>query len=363
MSHGPLRRIYHRIRGGRLTLGRVVGLIYIGLFIGLLPLYGLHLPLCLGLSMWLGLDGLLAYAAANVSNPFFAPFIVMLEVEVGSLISSGRLVGWNVERVKSLGWLAFTGQTLLGALVVASVGATLGAAVAWLLGMVWRARRGDDAMRAARRRTIARYAQARPADRHYVRVKLHTDPLAEELARFFDEPLGDVLDAGCGRGQFGLFLRELARVDSLTGFDWDQAKIESAQRAARGDARYFTADLRDAPLATVDTLLLFDVLHYLPPDAQDALLFRCAKAVRPGGRLLVRDIDKNRGLGSVFTRLFERIGTKLGVNRAGTLAFRSSTAVVAELERLEFTLEKRAPNGTHAALLDNQLWVFRKPVT
>jgi SAM-dependent methyltransferase len=338
-----------------------VGSISVGLFIGLLPLYGLHLPLCLGLSMWLGLDGLLAYAAANVSNPFFAPFIVMLEVEVGSLLYSGTFVGWNVERVKSLGWLAFTGQTLLGALVVASSGAALGAAIAWSFGIFLRARRKNDEVHAARRRTIARYAETRPADRNYVRVKLHTDPLVDELTRFLHVPLGDVLDAGCGRGQFGLLLRELAEVDSLTGFDWDEAKIDSARRAARGDGQYFTADLRDATLPAADTLLLFDVLHYLPPDAQDALLRRCAGAVRPGGQLLVRDVDRNRGLGAVLTRLFEHIGTKLGVNRAGTLAFRSSAALLAELEGLGFALDPPTKLEPSTGLLDNQLWVFRKP--
>jgi SAM-dependent methyltransferase len=358
-----LRRIYRRIRGGKLTLGRVVGSIFVGLFIGLLPLYGLHLPLCLGLSLWLGLDGLLAYAAANISNPFFAPFIVMLEIEVGSVLFTGRFVGWDIEHVQSLGWLAFTGQTLLGALVVAASGATLGAAIAWTIGMFWRARRDNDCVRTARRRTIARYEGTRPADRNYVRIKLHTDPLTKELAALENATLGDVLDAGCGRGQFGLFLRELALVESLTGFDWDETKIESARRAAGSDGRYFTADLREAPLSACDTLLLFDVLHYLLPDEQNALLLRCANAVRPGGRLLVRDIHENHGIGAAFTRLFERVGTRLGMNRAGALAFRSSRSVVAELERLGFAHEEHASGVSRSVLLDNRLWVFRKTTT
>ena len=54
----------------------------VGLFIGALPLYGLHFPLCAAVCLPLRLDLVAAYLAAQVSNPFVAPFLVFSTVSV-----------------------------------------------------------------------------------------------------------------------------------------------------------------------------------------------------------------------------------------------------------------------------------------
>lgn len=362
-KRSAFRKLLRSIRGGELTVSRAAGSVGLGLFVGLLPLYGLHLPLCLGLSAWLSLDGLVAYAAANISNPILAPFIVMLEIEVGSLLFEHRFIAWDVESIQTLGIAAFTWHSLVGALVVATLTATLGALVTFGLGhklSMRRKRRESSELARARRRTCQRYQNVRPKDRHYVRIKLLTDPLVPQLAQLpFD--LGHVTDAGCGRGQFGLFLLELGRAQSLYGFDFDAGKVESAKVAAGGSAVHVLGDLCDPPLIATDTVLLFDVLHYLDLEAQHRLLRKAYDMLRPGGHLLLRDLDKNHGPLALLTRSFERLGTAIGINQTRQLVFRGSRELRSEILGLGFQ-----PHGVESAaggLLDNRLWVFRKPAS
>lgn len=67
-------------------VGLAVG---IGLFIGCLPLYGLHLPICIGLAALFKLNKVTLYAAANISNPLLAPVLVVLGLGLGQLVRTG----------------------------------------------------------------------------------------------------------------------------------------------------------------------------------------------------------------------------------------------------------------------------------
>lgn len=206
--------------------------------------------------------------------------------------------------------------------------------------------------------TVARYASARTADRQYVRIKLRTDPLTWELLQS-DEPLGDTLDVGCGRGQFGLLLIDLGRASTIAGFDWDAAKVSTANAAA-GSIRYQTADLRSPPpIARVDTILLFDVLQYLTTDEQRQLLERVVAGLRPGGRLLVRTADRARGWRAGLSQTLEWVGRALGINRSHVLHFRSSSELKTELEALGLVV--RRAHGGSSDLLDNRLWIAELP--
>ena len=64
-----------------------------------------------------------------------------------------------------------------------------------------------------------------------------------------------------------------------------------------------------AAIPPADTVLLVDVLHYVSIEEQDAILDRAAAAVRPGGRLLVREADTERGLRSLATLLSPTYGS------------------------------------------------------
>ena len=68
------------------SIGLAVG---VGVFIGCLPIYGAHIFLCVLIARWLRLNQALVYAAANISNPLFAPFLVGAQIALGEWLRHG----------------------------------------------------------------------------------------------------------------------------------------------------------------------------------------------------------------------------------------------------------------------------------
>ena len=112
--------------------------VVVGIFVGCLPLYGLHFVICLGLSKLLRLNLITVYLAANISNPLFAPALVAAGIVLGEWIRFGRLRPLNLEQgrelIETLSILSgqlpdlflscLLGDALLG-LALGSVGGTL----------------------------------------------------------------------------------------------------------------------------------------------------------------------------------------------------------------------------------------------
>jgi uncharacterized protein (DUF2062 family)/2-polyprenyl-3-methyl-5-hydroxy-6-metoxy-1,4-benzoquinol methylase len=327
--------LWQRLRGTPGSPVRAAAAVALGLFIGCQPLYGLHIVLVLAVCLPLRLDAVLAYLAANISNPFVAPFLIFCEVEAGAYLTTGRFAAFDVAQARATGALGFARQLFVGGLAVGAVLAVVGFALAWLFA----ARRGpasieappeDVAFEAAVQRTRARYARVKPAHRYYVAGKLAFDPVFKLVSELTE--LGRVLDLGCGRGQLSLLLLELGRAKYVTGLDADADKIEAA-RTAGPEADFRVADVARAELPHADTVLLIDVLHYLPLAEQDALLLAATRALEPGGRILVRELDGDPSARSGVTRAFEWIGRKIGLNRGRATAYRPARAVTELLER------------------------------
>lgn len=342
-----------RGQGSPRRLGVSVG---VGLFIGCQPLYGLHLPLCVLVCLPFRLDAVVAYLAANISNPLVAPLLLFIEVEIGSLVLHGVPVAFDLAAARQTGITGFVEQAAVGSLILGSALGLVGGSVAAFV-----AGRGKAAspLALAQRRTRARYATSPPAHRYYVAAKLRTDPVLTEVSALGE--LGDVVDAGAGRGQLGLCLLELGRVRSLAGFDFDPQKVDVARAAAAGDAEFRVADLLDAELGEADTVLFIDVLHYLAPSDQDRLLARAVASLRPGGRLLVRETDGEPGARSALTRGLERWATRVGYNRVAAqqkLGFRPLGELVAEMNRLG--LDCQLQGKASGARLGNRLIVGQK---
>ncbi|AUX47237.1 hypothetical protein SOCE26_087490 [Sorangium cellulosum] len=384
------RRAWRELRGSELSAGRTAIAVAIGLFIGSQPIFGCHTPLVLLLCLWFRLDAAIAWVAANISNPLFAPALLTAEVQVGAYLRTGTWLRLDEKMSWTQALSEFPEYMFLGAPVVGLALAVLGGGLIFALVALKRRRApGLQSRRVepyrlpaeappwvhAVERVAARYSPpdgATPAQRtrfHYVRFKLLGDPVARLIADLAgDHPgaLGEVLDIGTGAGQLPILLLELGRATRVRGFDWDRAKIDDALRASGGTAgapprspeltgssgeprpapvaaplpaEFWCADAREAELGQADTVLLIDLLHYFHVDEQDAILRRAAAAVRPGGRLLVREADTERGLRSSITLLEERIFTALRFNRGERVRFRPAREIAALLEQLGFTCE------------------------
>jgi len=106
---------------------------------------------------------------------------------------------------------------------------------------------------------------------------------------------GDVLSLGCGEGRIERLLKERGFVfRSVTGVDISQACIESATTAARAvdlapEINYRAADVDtiELPEAAYDFIFFFHSLHHV--SALEHVLRACARALRPGGILMVNE--------------------------------------------------------------------------
>lgn len=121
-------------------IGWAVGL---GLFVGTLPVYGLHLPICIGLATLFRLNKVTMYLAAHISIPPLAPFLVAAGIALGEWLRFGTWRGiiWaeGANFVEQIGLLSgqipdlylscFLGDAVLG-LGLGAIGGTLAAFMA-----------------------------------------------------------------------------------------------------------------------------------------------------------------------------------------------------------------------------------------
>jgi SAM-dependent methyltransferase len=104
-----------------------------------------------------------------------------------------------------------------------------------------------------------------------------------------------VLEVGCGTGRF---LRQLAKAwpaARCTGVDIDPSGLAIAREAIAasglGDrVRVVEGDVAAAgPAAGFDAVVMIEVLHEIAPAVRQAVIDACAKALKPGGWLLIID--------------------------------------------------------------------------
>ena len=145
-----------------------------------------------------------------------------------------------------------------------------------------------------------------------------------------------VVDLGCGYGPLSYMLAMLCERRRVVGMDYDAEKVETAGQSflRRPGIEFIHADLRTAELPGADAFLLVDVLHYMRPEEQRALIGRCAARLNAGGRIIIRDGDSGKAERHKATAMTEVWSTKIvGFNKTdGGLHF-TSTPELARIAR------------------------------
>jgi SAM-dependent methyltransferase len=154
---------------------------------------------------------------------------------------------------------------------------------------------------------------------HFARNKLRHDPVYLALLQRGTIPdCVRVLDLGCGQGilmSLLLAARTQYRADAwpdgwpappqtieLHGIERRPNDVLRVRRALGERVTVTELDLRHAPLASSDVIVLLDVLHYLDEDAQESLLENATKALRPDGVLVARVSDAAARFGSLVSQ-------------------------------------------------------------
>ena len=150
----------------------------------------------------------------------------------------------------------------------------------------------------------------------YSLSKLAFDPLYDSVPAAFGDDQAPVLDLGCGIGLLLHCLRASGRQLPYIGVDTDMVKIDAARaasmRSGHGNAKFQVCDLSVQFPDHQGSVALLDVLQYLPPQQQGALISQAAQCVSKDGRLVIRTGLADNSWRSAMTRATDRFGHLIG---------------------------------------------------
>ena len=231
------------------------------------------------------------------------------------------------------GMLAVWGLPGAVMLIVRSGGAPLAEADA--LGHQGAARRAAERFRG--RLILIRYA----------RGKMKWDPAYPAVAERLAGSPRPVLDIGCGIGLLAAYLRENGRLQRVIGIDLSEKKIADARRHVvphYANVEFIVGDATDLPPFQGDVVML-DVLHYLPADAQKTLLEAIADRLAPGGKALIRTTFRDKSWRYYATLIEEGVIRLIGWIRGGRCRFPTREEVVSPFEARGYNVKVEAMWG------------------
>lgn len=163
---------------------------------------------------------------------------------------------------------------------------------------------------------------------HFARGKLRGDPVFSQILRL--GPLAGrdrILDLGCGQGLLAAWFQAAGdlhrtglwpegwppppRPTRYLGIDRSGPAIARARSVLPPAARFLEGDIRAMPLESADTVLMIDVLHYLPHPDQESVLRRSIQCLSPGGLLILRIGDAAGGLPFHISRRVDLLVARL----------------------------------------------------
>jgi uncharacterized protein (DUF2062 family)/SAM-dependent methyltransferase len=329
-----------------------------GVFIGCLPFYGFHLLICTAVGTVFRLNRLKMYLAANISNPIAAPWLVFLEIQLGAWLRRGSFHPLSMESVSATSFGVVSVDLVIGGV---ALGAVLGGLSA---GMTYALVRGTERSAFASLAGLAsdRFIAVGIVAWEFARGKLRADPIYKALV--CDGLLGrtaraggTLLDVGCGMGLSLAILAEARRAASTARWpaEWPAApcfdrlvgielrrRVAAIAAAALGDAaEVIVGDARVAIPARAHCVLLFDVLHMMRREEQEALMAAIASALDPEGLILIREADAAAGWRFTAVRWGNRLKAFAFGSWRQQFHFRSASEWQASLARLGLHAEVR----------------------
>ena len=171
---------------------------------------------------------------------------------------------------------------------------------------------------------------------YYSRAKLRSDPLYPGVVDALRGTQAPLLDLGCGIGLLAHALRAGGIGLPYRGVDNDAPKIAQARRAsARAglrDVAFDVVDLAEGTPSHRGSVAILDVLQFVPPDAQDAILDAAVAMVAPGGALVIRTGLDDGSERARTTRRIDAISRTLGWMNAGPKRYPDADALRARFD-------------------------------
>jgi SAM-dependent methyltransferase len=199
-----------------------------------------------------------------------------------------------------------------------------------------------------------------PVVRAYCRVRflILRQRFLDEIGQYLPAS-GTVLDVGCGFGLFSLYYARLTPEARFLGLDLSPRRVALATEAARRlglrNATYATGDARDYRASAEHAgAYMLDIIHHIPPETVAPLLGEIHKSLRPGGCLIVKDVDTRPAWKRLFTHALD-----LAMSPRGVIHYWPAEALQALLEQTGFRVHRHLM--VDVLPYPHVLYVCRKP--
>lgn len=182
-----------------------------------------------------------------------------------------------------------------------------------------------------REQLMYNYLYKGPVLEWYMRIKTKL----EKNYKLFHELVpqkGKILDIGCGYGFMTYMLSFAASKREITGIDYDEKKIATANHcfSKTSTIHFICSDILNFAFEQYDAIILADVLHYLQPNEQKQVIEKCIDYLQPGGKIIIRDGDKDfvkRHKGTVLTEFFSTQFFRFNKTAGNKLSFLSGSEI------------------------------------
>jgi cyclopropane fatty-acyl-phospholipid synthase-like methyltransferase len=174
---------------------------------------------------------------------------------------------------------------------------------------------------------------------------------------------GTLLDLGCGNGLF-LALAKTAKPDlDVIGLDLSEDKITAARQAfdACTDRvpQLAVMDIKDFPEQSVDVISIIDVLYLVPFERWNGILEKCFRCLKPGGKVLIKEMDRSIAWKFLLLYLEETVAVKvLGLTLGSQFTFPETQAVRQRLTDVGFEVEEIAIHRGY--FVPHHLWIAHR---
>lgn len=140
----------------------------------------------------------------------------------------------------------------------------------------------------------------------FTRIRLFITAPFDALNKHIPQE-GFIVDLGCGYGIFANLLGLLSDRRKILGMDLDAIKMKHADKGIK-NVEFRVADITKIEIPPADCVLLVHVLHHLSsPDDQEPLIRACLEKVRPGGKLIIAEIDRKPWWKFILTQLADHM--------------------------------------------------------